>query len=246
MGSVIFDCDSTLSAIEGIEYISRAHQSEVERLTAAAMNGDVPLEAVYGKRLELVRPGRDVIQELGNAYIDALMEDAREVVDALRQERIQVRVLSGGLLPGVLALTRALNVEDEAVAAVPIHFDARGAYAGFDEASPLARSGGKLDVVSAWRRTLPGPIMLVGDGITDAEARPAVDVFVAFAGVVARKTVTDQADYVIRTASLAPVLPLALGRPPRGRQARMTYEKGLALLQQRGSERFPEPESERV
>jgi phosphoserine phosphatase len=248
MGSVIFDCDSTLSAIEGIEYISKAHRAEVERLTAAAMNGEVPLEAVYGRRLELVRPGRETVRQLGEAYIDTLVADAREVVAALIEAGVQVRVVSGGLLPGVLAMTRALGIDDDAVAAVDVHFDAAGGYAGYDTASPLARSGGKLEVVRAWRGTLRRPIMFVGDGITDLEVRPAVDVFVAFAGVAARQAVMDRADHVIRAASLAPILPLVLrGRPQRA-QALWTYEKGLALLEREQAlpKPLPEPESERV
>ena len=49
-------------------------------------------------------------------------------------------------------------------------------------------------------------MLLVGDGVTDLEARPAVDRFVAYAGVVDRPAVTAAADAVIRTPSLRPVL----------------------------------------
>jgi phosphoserine phosphatase len=249
VGSVIFDCDSTLSAIEGIEYISKAHRAEVERLTQSAMDGAIPLEVVYGRRLELIRPDRSVLERLGRAYTEALVPDAREVVAALRAEGIALRVISGGLLPAVLDLTRVLGIGDDEVAAVDVHFDEFGQYRGYDEASPLARSGGKLEMVRAWRPGLPGPIMFVGDGVTDLEARSAVDTFVAFAGVAAREPVMQRADFVIRSPSLAPVLALALGSPPRGIAARETYEKGLALLaddRQRAHESKPEPESERV
>lgn len=238
MASVIFDCDSTLSSIEGIEYLSGEHRAEVERLTQAAMDGDVPLESVYGRRLELVRPDRAAVDALGRAYIASLVPDAREVVHALAEEGVAVRVISGGLLPAVQALARELGLQDADVAATPVYFDAAGGYAGFDTASPLARSGGKLEVLQAWRETLPKPIMLVGDGVTDLEARPAVDVFVAFAGVVEREAVTECADCVIRSRSLAPVLPLALPQPPAGERARATWEKGLALLE---AERKPTP-----
>ena len=43
--------------------------------------------------------------------------------------------------------------------------------------SPLARSNGKAQVIRAWN--LPRPALLVGDGATDREARPAVDAFAA-------------------------------------------------------------------
>ena len=73
--------------------------------------------------------------------------------------------------------------------------------------------------------------MLVGDGATDLEARPAVDAFIAFAGVVRRQDVVDRADRVIDGPSLAPVVPLALGGvPPHSSLARAVFDRGAALL----------------
>ena len=57
--TVAFDCDSTLSSIEGIEDLAGDRLGEVRDLTERAMNGEVPLEAVYGTRLALLRPCRD-------------------------------------------------------------------------------------------------------------------------------------------------------------------------------------------
>ena len=54
--TVLFDCDSTLSTIEGIEELAAANRPEIVALTEAAMRGEVPLETVYAKRLELVQP----------------------------------------------------------------------------------------------------------------------------------------------------------------------------------------------
>jgi hypothetical protein len=63
--SVVLDCDSTLCTIEGVEELARAHRAEVERLTEAAMRGEVPLEQVYAHRLDLVRPTRAALAALG-------------------------------------------------------------------------------------------------------------------------------------------------------------------------------------
>lgn len=233
-GSVLFDCDSTLSAIEGIEVLARSHADEVARLTDAAMRGEVPLEQVYARRLALVRPTRAALEALGRAYIDALVPDARDVVAALRDAGVVVRIISGGLLPAVQAVGDALALGPDAVAAVDVYFDAHGAYAGFDESSPLGRTGGKPAIVERWRDALPDPVMLVGDGATDLEARPLVDCFVAFAGVVAREAVIQAADVVVRAPSLAPILPLALGDdPPADPRHRAIFLKGVSLLDSR-------------
>ena len=210
-GSVIFDCDSTLSAIEGIEELAHAHRTEIARLTEAAMRGEIPLEDVYGRRLELVRPTRDQVAALGERYVRTLVTDARETIAALLAENIEVRVISGGIRQAVVTLALALGLTERAVAAVEVHFDENGDYAGFDASSPLARSGGKRTILERWLPELPRPVMLVGDGATDLEARPPADMFVAFAGVVERPVVIDAADVVVRAPSLAPVVVLALG-----------------------------------
>lgn len=227
--TVVFDCDSTLSTIEGIEELAHKHRAEIEALTEEAMRGTIPLEQVYGRRLDLVRPPRGRVLALGQRYIDTLVPDAAETVRALRSEGIQVRIISGGLKPAVLAVARALGLEDSVVDAVDIRFGEDGGYAGFDAGSPLAASGGKRLVVEGWNA--PRPILMVGDGATDLEARPVVDAFAAFAGVVYRAPVAAKADYVIRERSLAPILPIALGgQRPADPDAQAVYDRGVALL----------------
>ena len=117
---------------------------------------------------------------------------------------------------------------DDRVAAVDLRFDAAGEYDAFDD-SPLVASGGKVAILAGWQ--LKRPVMMVGDGMTDLETRPVVDLFVAFAGVAARPRVMAGADVVITDLSMAPVLSLALERPPEHEPARSIYERGLSMLQ---------------
>ncbi|MBW3573082.1 MAG: HAD-IB family phosphatase [Gemmatimonadetes bacterium] len=215
--SIVFDCDSTLVAVEGIDELSGPFRAQIQALTEAAMDGAVPLEEVYGRRLEIIRPTRAQVEQVGTAYVRTLMPHARETVAALRWLGKTVRIVSGGLLPAVQAVARELAVADEHVAGVGIRFHADGAYAGFDAESPLARSNGKAQVIAAWN--LPGPALLVGDGATDREARPAVDAFAAYTAVVERAAAVDGADFVLREPSLAAVLALACSDQDRARLA---------------------------
>jgi phosphoserine phosphatase len=196
--------------------LAAARWAAVERMTDAAMRGEVPLEEVYGRRLALIRPTRASLAALAERYVEAAIPDARDAVAALQAAGVVVRVISGGLLPAVLAFTRWLGVSDARVAAVDVYFDADGGYAGYDTTSPLARSGGKRELLERWRRELPPdelplPVMLVGDGATDLEAKPAAECFVAFAGVGERAAVVAAADAVVRERALTPVVALALG-----------------------------------
>jgi phosphoserine phosphatase len=125
------------------------------------------------------------------------------------------------------------GVADELIAAVDLHFDESGRYLGYDAGSPLAYSGGKRVVIEGWRPELRRPVLMVGDGMTDLEARSVVDAFVAFAGVVERAPVVEMADLVVRSYSLAPILAIALaGEPPRSPVAQEVYLRGIELLAQ--------------
>lgn len=230
--TVVFDCDSTLTSIEGIDELAGEHAEEVRRLTDEAMKGTIALEEVYGLRLQIIRPTRERVAALGREYVDALVPDARETIAALRFLGKNVRVISGGLLPAVVAVAVELGLREDEVAAVGISFDEAGAYAGFDEASPLARSGGKASVLHGW--SLPRPALMVGDGATDLEARPAVDAFAAYMGVAFRDKVAAFADFVLRDASLAPVVALVADEADRARLAASPFaavlERGDLIL----------------
>lgn len=206
--TVVFDCDSTLSAIEGIDELAAAHRASIAALTERAMRGELSLESVYGARLDLIRPHRDAVATLADAYIAAAIPDARETIAALRAGGIAVHILSGGFRQAIVPFAAWLGISAEFVSAVELHFDEDGQYTGFDTSSPLARSGGKRAMLEVWQPPLSRPVLMVGDGITDLEARPAVDHFVAFAGVAARPEVTAGADTVLHTPSLRPLLDL--------------------------------------
>jgi phosphoserine phosphatase len=207
--SVWFDCDSTLSAVEGIDELAalrggRAAAASV-RLTQQAMDGALPLEAVYGERLRLIAPTRDEVAALGARYVEQAVPGAREVVARLAGQGIAVGVVSGGLRPAVLALTRWLGIDDARVHAVDVRFGDGGEFIDFDRCSPLARAGGKREILAALP---PGdrPAALVGDGATDLEAAPAVDLFVGFGGVARRPAVERGAARFIAERDLRPLL----------------------------------------
>jgi len=226
--TVLFDCDSTLSAIEGIDELAVHCREDVEQLTDAAMRGRIPLEEVYGRRLRLVQPTRAAVEALGREYVERLVPDAVETVAALKAAGVDVRIISGGLRPAVLAAARAVGVDESHVAAVDITFNDDGSYAGFDASSPMTMSGGKRAAIERWN--IGRPAMMVGDGTTDLETRPVVDLFVAFAGVVERPSVVQAADVVVRANSLAPLLPLALHVDELFRTPHYAiYERGAAM-----------------
>src|SRR5690349_3349100 len=81
-GSVILDVDSTVAALEGIDWLAARRGADVAarvaEATERAMRGEIPLDAVYGERLALVRPGRDDLAALAAAYQEAAVPGAAE------------------------------------------------------------------------------------------------------------------------------------------------------------------------
>ena len=206
---VAFDCDSTLVKVEGIDELA-ARAGVVERiadLTRSAMEGKVPLEDVYGRRLEIIRPGHSDLVWLGRRYVETLVTGVRETMDSLANAGTEIHVVSGGLRPAVLQLAEELGLPQDLVHAVGIHFAHDGPYENFETASPMACAGGKAEVIKTLSR--PGiPTFMVGDGITDLEAAAAGAVTIGFGGVVTRPSIKEKADHFVAGPSLQPVFEL--------------------------------------
>jgi len=227
-GTVAFDCDSTLSHIEGIDELAGPLKPRIAELTARAMRGELALEAVYGERLRLLAPSRAAIEALGQQYISTALPHAAELVGALRASGKRVCVVSGGIRQAVLVFARHLGIPDEDVFAVDVFHTRVGGYAGFDEESPLARSGGKLGVLRQIARDdHKGGAAFVGDGVTDLEAAPAVRRFVAFGGVVKRAEVFARAVITCERGDFAALVPHLFATDEIERLARATRHAPL-------------------
>jgi len=222
-GTIAFDCDSTLCSIEGVDELARLRPQlceHVQRLTSHAMNGELALEHVYRARLEALRPDLAALEQLGRAYAAALAPHARELVAALHALEKRVAIVSGGLRIPVLHVARQLGIPEELVHAVEVFHDRAGNYAGFDESSPLARCGGKLELARALAASdRRGGLAFVGDGTTDLEAAPAARRFVAFAGFAARPAVLERAAAATRSHDFAALVPWLLAPHERQRLA---------------------------
>lgn len=204
---IFFDVDSTLVTIEGISELA-GDNPEIQRLTDAAMNGDLTVEEVYARRLEIVRPSRKDIESLSGRYVASLVNGAEETIAALQEAGANVHLVTGGVKQAVEPLARHLGVRN--VHAVELEFDEDGQYKDFDRRSLLARSGGKELVVRAVLTRSKGKSAFIGDGVTDLETKPVVDLFIGFGGVEQRAKVRENAEVYLTAPTLKAVLPYLL------------------------------------
>ncbi len=250
---IFFDCDSTLSSIEGIDELARQKGKfdEVKRLTDAAMDGEVHLQSVYDRRLQLLRPTRAEIRELERHYRQTVVPDAIEVIKALQLVGKELFIVSGGLLAAVQPFGQWLGIPRQNIRAVDVYYDhLSGQWWDYQqdrwgqrpdvkymnpEETPLIESHGKANVIQELLRDRTGRAMLIGDGVSDLAAGPAVDLVVGFGGVITRQRVATEAEMFIKGYSLAPVLPLALSKNEQATLSGTVYEttldKGLTMIE---------------
>lgn len=208
---ICFDCDSTLSRIEGIDELARRRGlfEQVAALTDAAMNGELSLESVYGNRLELIKPDRAALDWLADLYIAEMVEGVAETIKILRDRGKLIHIISGGLRQSILPLAALLDIPEDQVHAVDVILDEQGRYVDFARHSPLAVSGGKARICRRLRMH-HSSLAMVGDGKTDLEAKLAGAYMIGFGGVVERPLVREQADVYLLDGSLAAILPYVL------------------------------------
>ena len=255
---IFFDCDSTLSTIEGVDELARLKGKEgrVGLLTNKAMDGELDLADVYGKRLRAIKPTRAQLKAVEERYWETTVEDAPAVIAALQALGLRVFIISGGLIDAVKGFGRRLGVEPARIRAVELEYNELSGrwwdyaepgaqqaqtYLDYDE-GPLTVSSGKSAIISELARSLPGRRMMIGDGSSDLETKSDVDLFVGYGGVVARDRVRAEADVFLCRLSLAAVLPLAAGRRGweslRGTKHESVYRKGILAARESGALSF--------
>jgi len=205
-----FDCDSTLSAIEGIDELARLRGPEcfarIDAMTRDAMEGRIALDEIFARRLDIVKPTRAETEAIGQLYIERVEPDARATLATLRAQGWTPLIISGGYTQAIAPLADYLGIGR--IEAVALTFDGSGNYSGYDADHPASRRGGKPQIVCALRAEFGATrVVMVGDGVSDLETKAAADLFVGFGRYVARPAVRAGADrFIGRLAELPAVL----------------------------------------
>jgi phosphoserine phosphatase len=215
---VFFDVDSTLVSIEGIDVLAGGNP-EIQALTEAAMNGSLSIDEVYARRLDFIKPTQKQVARLAEQYLGNIVAFAEETVRHLLEGGVDVHFVTAGIEQAVWPLAAHMGLQRRALHAVRLDFDKHGRYRDFDRSALPSRSGGKEAVVLDVRARSHGPAMFVGDGMTDLEAKDAVDVFVGFGGVCVRDRVREEAAVFI--TDLREILAMVFEAEPDSRVRRI-------------------------
>jgi phosphoserine phosphatase len=199
---LLLDCDSTLSSIEGIDELGRLRGPEtfkaVEDMTNAAMNGGTPMEAIFAKRLGIIKPTAAELAAIGAKYIATVEPTAVASLAQLRAAGWRIAIVSGGFTQAIRPLADFLGIDR--VEAVTLKFHADGTYAGFDDSCPTCKTKGKNVVARRLRAEYQaGHVVMVGDGASDLEVKGDADLVVGFGRYVQRPKVVAGADKFVHS-----------------------------------------------
>ena len=210
----IFDFDSTLVRIETLEALAdlalkdapdaAERKARIAALTDDAMNGRIGFGEALKQRLELLALRREHVEALTDRILDEATVSIRRNVDFFQRNAERIYILSGGFREVIAPLAERLGLAADHVLANDLIYDDEGRVTGVDTANSLSLENGKPEVIRALN--LEGPVVMVGDGWTDAEVKlnGAADCFYAFTEIVSRPKVVEAADAV--AASLDEVL----------------------------------------
>jgi len=208
--SVVFDFDSTLTAIEGVDFLAELHEvgDQVSAMTEQAMNTYSITADLYKERLRLIQPLRDDLTKLAQAYKKELVPGVTEVADILQSLGKTLYIISGGIRKAIVPVGAFLDIPAANIHAVDVYFSMNGEYIGFDKASALVKPDGKSQII---RNIAPDPpIAFIGDGANDIAAKNTVDRFIGFGGVHHRQPVEEASEYYTKESDFRAILPFVL------------------------------------
>lgn len=211
LDAIVFDCDGTLSQIEGIDVLAKENgvEQEVERLTQEAMSVSGITSNIYHDRLQYTKPTYQQLEKLGENYFQHKSQDVVSVINVFQRLGKKIFVISAGMNPAVKILSEKLGVASEDVYAVDLIFDEHGNYRSYDNECAPSHKGGKCEVIKKIQQKFPR-IMHVGDGMNDVEVKDHVTRFVGYGGAYFRQGIMDLCEFYIKCESMLPLLHFGL------------------------------------
>lgn len=235
LDAIVFDCDGTLSNIEGIDELARAsgHYREVSAITTLCMSTTGLNEESYEHRLQLIKPSKDQIQHLVDQYIDHMTPGTKQVISTFQVLGKRIYIISSGIAEAVIPFGNYFGVKTEDIYAVNVNFNAQGEYIGFDRKNPLVHSGGKLAIIKKILLTNTN-IAFIGDGMSDYEASSPVTRFIGYGGMCLRDKIRTLSKYYLICRDLHPLLPLCLTKREADdldENTKVYYQDGMKFIE---------------
>jgi len=163
------------------------------------MNGTLNFRQALTERLRIIDPSLSMLEKFNSIHTFKTTPGIKDFINLLRLQGTDVFLVSGGFTQMIYPVAKSLDIPYTNVYANTILFDHVGYYTGFDTNAPTSYDGGKAETVRRLRLAAgnKGPWIMIGDGVTDLQARPPADIFIGYGGVITRESVKAGADIFI-------------------------------------------------
>eukprot|EP01067_Filipodium_phascolosomae_P002789 Filipodium_phascolosomae@DN2490_c0_g1_i4.p1 len=112
-----------------------------------------------------------------------LTKGIKSVIDSCHKAGVPTFLLSGGLTSIIQNVGKKLNIPDDNIMANKLIFDSNGMFSDYDALNLMAQSNGKaLAIQTLIDKHHLQKVVMVGDGVTDLQAKPPASVFIGFGG----------------------------------------------------------------
>ena len=171
----------------------------VAALTRQAMEGGLAFQDALKARLDLLQPSKPSILQCLKEKPFELSHGVQDLMQALQQKNVDIWLVSGGFRIMIEPVAKQLDIPITNIVANTLLFHDDGTYRGFDPNEPTSADMGKPKALTAIQSKMGYETMImVGDGATDAQAKPPAAAFIGFGGVVERAAVKAKADWFVK------------------------------------------------
>jgi len=202
----IIDFDSTFTQVEALDELARISlehhpaqdqiYTEIERLTNAAMEGNISFRESLAGRVKLLQANKIHLDKLIAKLKKKVSSSFSRNRDFFREHTNDVLIVSGGFKEFITPVVTPYGIKTENIYANTFVFDAEGNIIGYDENNPLSDEGGKVKLLKTMN--LDGTIYGIGDGYSDFQLKESglIEKFYAFTENIERKSVSEKADHI--------------------------------------------------
>ncbi|MBL50854.1 MAG: hypothetical protein CMG57_02710 [Candidatus Marinimicrobia bacterium] len=203
---LILDFDSTIVSIESLDLlaeISLMDDPEKEKklkkvisLTKAGMAGEITFQDSLNKRFSLLNIHQSDVDRVCSIIQNYISSSFIKYSAWMKKNANQIFIFSGGFKQIITQALKPFNILEDHIFANEFLFDESGNILGVDRSIPFSRSNGKLE--QAKQMKLSMPLVVVGDGNTDAEMKNLGSQvsFLAYIENIKRDSVVKEADAV--------------------------------------------------
>ncbi len=206
MPTVIFDADSTIFTIETLDELSVPilknfpdKLAKIRALTNKGMSGEIGFTESLEQRLEILDLNKNDIAPFAKSLTKYITPGLKELVLYLKNNNIDLWVLSGGLSEIIMPALVDLGFDKNKIHGSGVVFDENGKYLSLASADLYPCNQSKIKALEdkRWYKNWDKPSILIGDGFTDLQIYQAgmVDSFIAYTQHAKRQVVIDSAPY---------------------------------------------------